>query len=224
MHRVPPWDKMRITPEKLKQTDRAASSRKARRLMAISALSKAGVHLIERFEPSVAKLEYRYANNKLIRDDANVSATSLWNGAAISTDPEVTASNAPAICMSSISAWRSRRVCIAFCRDRDTDLKDLWGDLIGRASARLADVKRGFRQRHGPLTDQISPGFLRSRDVICLRPEVLEAEGFLRFVRPRYRLVASARGPRCRMQSRKSSFRDHPDEPTLPSSPPSTAC
>ena len=35
-------------------------------LMAISALSKAGVHLVERFDTSVAELELKYANNKLI--------------------------------------------------------------------------------------------------------------------------------------------------------------
>jgi curli production assembly/transport component CsgG/holdfast attachment protein HfaB len=35
-------------------------------LMAISALSKAGVRLVERFDTSVAELELKYANNKLI--------------------------------------------------------------------------------------------------------------------------------------------------------------
>jgi curli production assembly/transport component CsgG/holdfast attachment protein HfaB len=35
-------------------------------LMAISALSKAGAHLVERFDTSVAELELKYANNKLI--------------------------------------------------------------------------------------------------------------------------------------------------------------
>lgn len=38
-------------------------------LMAISALNKAGVRLVERFDTSVAELELRYANNKLIGDD-----------------------------------------------------------------------------------------------------------------------------------------------------------
>jgi curli biogenesis system outer membrane secretion channel CsgG len=37
-------------------------------LMAISALSKAGVHLVERYDTSVAELELKYANNKLIGD------------------------------------------------------------------------------------------------------------------------------------------------------------
>lgn len=37
-------------------------------LMAISALSKAGVRLVERYDTSVAELELKYANNKLIGD------------------------------------------------------------------------------------------------------------------------------------------------------------
>ena len=40
-------------------------------LMAMSALSKAGVHMVERFDTSVAELELKYANNKLISDDKN---------------------------------------------------------------------------------------------------------------------------------------------------------
>ena len=35
-------------------------------LMAMSALAKAGVHLVERFDTSVAEMELKYANNKLI--------------------------------------------------------------------------------------------------------------------------------------------------------------
>ncbi len=35
-------------------------------LMAISALSKAGVRLVERFDTGLAELELKYANNKLI--------------------------------------------------------------------------------------------------------------------------------------------------------------
>lgn len=38
-------------------------------LMAMTALSKAGVHLVERFDTSVAEMELKYANNKLISDD-----------------------------------------------------------------------------------------------------------------------------------------------------------
>jgi curli production assembly/transport component CsgG/holdfast attachment protein HfaB len=38
-------------------------------LMAMSALSKAGVHLVERFDTSVAEMELKYANNKLIGSD-----------------------------------------------------------------------------------------------------------------------------------------------------------
>ena len=39
-------------------------------LMAMSALSKAGVQLVERFDTSVAEMELKYANNKLIGEDA----------------------------------------------------------------------------------------------------------------------------------------------------------
>ena len=40
-------------------------------LMAMTALSKAGVHMVERFDTSVAEMELKYANNKLIGDDKN---------------------------------------------------------------------------------------------------------------------------------------------------------
>jgi curli biogenesis system outer membrane secretion channel CsgG len=40
-------------------------------LMAMSALNKAGVHMVERFDTSVAEMELKYANNKLIGDDKN---------------------------------------------------------------------------------------------------------------------------------------------------------
>lgn len=40
-------------------------------LMAISALGKSGVRLVERFDTSVAELELKYANNKLIGTEAN---------------------------------------------------------------------------------------------------------------------------------------------------------
>ena len=39
-------------------------------LMAISALAKAGVPLVERYDTSVAEMELKYANNKLISDGA----------------------------------------------------------------------------------------------------------------------------------------------------------
>lgn len=39
-------------------------------LMAMSAFSKAGVNLVERFDTSVSELEMRYANNRLIGDEA----------------------------------------------------------------------------------------------------------------------------------------------------------
>jgi curli production assembly/transport component CsgG/holdfast attachment protein HfaB len=38
-------------------------------LMAMSALNKAGVHMVERFDTSVAEMELKYANNKLIGND-----------------------------------------------------------------------------------------------------------------------------------------------------------
>jgi curli production assembly/transport component CsgG/holdfast attachment protein HfaB len=40
-------------------------------LMAMSALSKAGVPLVERFDTSVAEMELKYANNKLIGDEGH---------------------------------------------------------------------------------------------------------------------------------------------------------
>ncbi|MCW5725234.1 MAG: holdfast anchoring protein HfaB [Maricaulaceae bacterium] len=39
-------------------------------LMAMSAFAKAGVNLVERFDTSVSELEMRYANNRLIGDEA----------------------------------------------------------------------------------------------------------------------------------------------------------
>jgi curli production assembly/transport component CsgG/holdfast attachment protein HfaB len=38
-------------------------------LMAMSGLSKAGIHMVERFDTSVAEMELKYANNKLISAD-----------------------------------------------------------------------------------------------------------------------------------------------------------
>jgi len=43
-------------------------------LMAMSALSKAGVQLVERFDTSVAEMELKYANNKLIGADGATPA------------------------------------------------------------------------------------------------------------------------------------------------------
>jgi curli production assembly/transport component CsgG/holdfast attachment protein HfaB len=43
-------------------------------LMAMSALAKAGVPLVERFDTSVAEMELKYANNKLITDDKQTEA------------------------------------------------------------------------------------------------------------------------------------------------------
>jgi curli biogenesis system outer membrane secretion channel CsgG len=42
-------------------------------LMAMSALAKAGVPMVERFDTSVSELELKYANNKLISDDPNLA-------------------------------------------------------------------------------------------------------------------------------------------------------
>ena len=38
-------------------------------LMAMTALNKAGIHMVERFDTSVAEMELKYANNKLIASD-----------------------------------------------------------------------------------------------------------------------------------------------------------
>src|ERR1700743_860478 len=43
-------------------------------LMAMSALSKSGIHMVERFDTSVAEMELKYANNKLIAADQNPQA------------------------------------------------------------------------------------------------------------------------------------------------------
>jgi holdfast attachment protein HfaB len=43
-------------------------------LMAMSALAKAGVPMVERFDTSVSELELKYANNKLISDNPNPEA------------------------------------------------------------------------------------------------------------------------------------------------------
>ena len=54
------------------KTEADGSGRKvtaAAALMAMSALNKAGVQMVERFDTSVAEMELKYANNKLIGDD-----------------------------------------------------------------------------------------------------------------------------------------------------------
>lgn len=43
-------------------------------LMAITALAKAGIQLVERFDTSVSELELKYANNRLISDDSGPAA------------------------------------------------------------------------------------------------------------------------------------------------------
>ncbi|HEX4918490.1 MAG TPA: CsgG/HfaB family protein [Limnobacter sp.] len=43
-------------------------------LMVISALAKAGVPMVERFDPSIADMELKYADNKLITDDPSGNA------------------------------------------------------------------------------------------------------------------------------------------------------
>lgn len=52
-------------------------------LMAISALAKAGVRLVERFDTGVSELELKYANNKLIGDDAGAGAYRTINAGQI---------------------------------------------------------------------------------------------------------------------------------------------
>jgi curli biogenesis system outer membrane secretion channel CsgG len=51
-------------------------------LMAMSALSKAGVPLVERFDTSVAEMELKYSNNKLISDNSAQGAPAGPNGQA----------------------------------------------------------------------------------------------------------------------------------------------
>jgi len=55
-------------------------------LMAISALNKAGVRLVERFDTSVAELELRYANNKLIGDDTDPDYRRILAGSIPGSD------------------------------------------------------------------------------------------------------------------------------------------
>ncbi len=49
-------------------------------LMAMSALSKTGVNLVERFDTSVAELELKYANNRLIGDGSNQNFRAITAG------------------------------------------------------------------------------------------------------------------------------------------------
>lgn len=49
-------------------------------LMAMSALSKTGVRLVERFDTSVAELELKYANNRLIGDSNDASFRAITAG------------------------------------------------------------------------------------------------------------------------------------------------
>ena len=66
-------------------------------LMAMSALTKAGVHMVERFDTSVAEMELKYANNKLIGDDQHPNpapATSARSSPARSRAPTTTSSAA----------------------------------------------------------------------------------------------------------------------------------
>lgn len=49
-------------------------------LMAMSALSKTGVNLVERFDTSVAELELKYANNRLIGDGSSQNFRAITAG------------------------------------------------------------------------------------------------------------------------------------------------
>jgi curli production assembly/transport component CsgG/holdfast attachment protein HfaB len=49
-------------------------------LMAISALAKAGVPLVERYDTSVSEMELKYANNKLISDQPDTSGAAERGG------------------------------------------------------------------------------------------------------------------------------------------------
>ena len=55
-------------------------------LMAISALSKAGVRLVERFDTSVAELELKYANNRLIGNDTSQDYRRILAGSIPGSD------------------------------------------------------------------------------------------------------------------------------------------
>ncbi|MAP94435.1 MAG: transcriptional regulator [Ponticaulis sp.] len=55
-------------------------------LMAISAFSKAGVNLVERFDTSVSELELKYANNKLIGDEGGPQFREIHAGSIPGSD------------------------------------------------------------------------------------------------------------------------------------------
>ncbi len=55
-------------------------------LMAISAFAKAGARLVERFDTSVSELELKYANNKLIGDDADHDYRKITAGSIPGSD------------------------------------------------------------------------------------------------------------------------------------------
>lgn len=59
-------------------------------LMVISALSKSGVPLVERFDTTIADMELKYADNKLISDstgpDANAAYRKIFSGSLLGSD------------------------------------------------------------------------------------------------------------------------------------------
>ena len=55
-------------------------------LMAISAFAKAGARLVERFDTSVSELELKYANNKLIGDEADEPFRKIHAGSIPGSD------------------------------------------------------------------------------------------------------------------------------------------
>lgn len=55
------------------ETDGGRKVTQGASLMAISALAKAGARMVERYDTSVSELELKYANNKLITDEAIVT-------------------------------------------------------------------------------------------------------------------------------------------------------
>lgn len=59
-------------------------------LMVISALSKSGVPLVERFDTTIADMELKYADNKLISDstgpDANTAYRKIFSGSLLGSD------------------------------------------------------------------------------------------------------------------------------------------
>lgn len=64
-------------------------------LMAMSALAKAGVPLVERYDTSVSEMELKYANNKLISDEPNAPPGTAGGPAGASKYRKIVAGQVP---------------------------------------------------------------------------------------------------------------------------------